>query len=85
MIGIVLNTYQVDRYIHVCTHNRTHFSTLCNMNVVTVSLVRIHGHYNIYYNDLADLSAKHSIKDAYDIPVSSELTSDTCKRMIFKQ
>jgi len=39
----------------------------------------------IYYNDLADVSAKNSINDAYDIPTTSELTTDTCKRLISKQ
>ena len=40
---------------------------------------------NIYYNDLADLNAKNSIKDAYDISKVSQLTSHTCKQMITKQ
>ena len=65
---------------------RNHLHTLCDMNVV-VTLVWIPGHSNVYYNDLVDVSVNNSIKDAYDIPTTSELTTDwpTCKRLISKQ
>jgi len=63
---------------------RNHLHTLCDINVA-VTLVWIPGHSNIHYNDLADVRAKISIKDAYDISTNSELTTDTCKRLISKQ
>ena len=68
-------------FIHVLAHVKNHLHTLCDMNVA-VTLVWIP---NIHYNDLADVSAKNSINDAYDIPTTSELTTDTCKRLISKQ
>ena len=62
-IDIVINRQQVDHHIHVLARVRNHLRTLCDMNI-EVTLVWIPGHCNIYYNDLADLSAKNSIKDA---------------------
>jgi len=83
-VDIVINRQQVDHHIHVLARVRNHLRTLSDMNI-EVTLVWIPGHCNIYYNDLADLYAKNSIKDAYDIYKVSQLTSHTCKQMITKQ
>jgi len=83
LIDIVINRQQVDHHIHVLARVRNHLRTLCDMNI-EVTLVWIPGHCNIYYNDLADLNAKNSIKDAYDISKVSQLTSHTCKQTITK-
>jgi len=75
-IDLVINRQQVDHHIHVLARVRNHLHTLCDMNV--------HGCYNcmdpwtllnVFYNDLADVSANNSIKDTYDIPTTSELTT----------
>ena len=63
---------------------RSLLHTLNNLDV-DVTLGLIPGHSDIYYNDLVDSKAKTAATDAYNIPTSAELTTQTCKKLISKQ
>jgi len=83
-IDLVINRYKVNRHAHVLGRVRSHLRTLCDLNV-DVTLIWIHGHSDIYHDELADRSAKNTIQYAHDIPTSSELTFSTCRRLISNQ
>jgi len=83
-INVVLHHDDVDSHINVSERVRSLLHTLNNLDV-DVTLGLIPGHSDICYNDLVDSKAKTAAKDAYNIPTSAELTTQTCKKLISKQ
>jgi len=83
-LSCVINHNQVDSHINVSEGVRSLLHTLNNLDV-DVTLGLIPGHSHIYYNDLVDSKAQTAAKDAYNIPPSAELTTQTCKKLISKQ
>ena len=75
-IDLVINRYKVNRHAHVLGRVRSHLRTLCDLNV-DVTLIWIHGHSDIYHDELADRSAKNSPRNRRRSPPPPPLRSQT--------
>jgi len=83
-IDSVVNRREADGGFQVLARIRHHLISLRNLKV-SVVLVSIPGHADIYYNDLADRAAKQAVIDATDLRPILRIISLSCKKLISKQ